>query len=136
MQIRQQQIFRTMNVEYINWQLGSSNGGLNQILLVMQQLITQRIASLFQNGPILSTFFVHSSASDKLIFLITKSISIHIYIIFHNTVQFDNNRINLTVSIQIYKANRHEKWMPVEFNSWIFSRQCKSISIVLHPNTN
>ena len=36
MQIRQQQIFQTMNVEYIDWQLGSSNGGLNQILLVMQ----------------------------------------------------------------------------------------------------
>ena len=36
MQIRQQQIFQTMNVEYINLQSGASNDGWNHILLVMQ----------------------------------------------------------------------------------------------------
>ena len=56
--------------------------------------------------------------------------------IFHNTMQFEDNSINLTISIQIYKANCHKKWMPVKFNSRVFSRPCKSVSVVLHPNTN
>ena len=36
MQIRQQQIFQTMNVEYIDLQQVASNDSWNQILLVMQ----------------------------------------------------------------------------------------------------